>query len=1408
MKTKSIILIYLSIIIFSLTVNGQTISYEKADVILRELDVWGLGSFGHTALYWKWNGGDPSDPGNHRIVESLSSGDFGPVVATLSSFYFASNYIGMGSLPITAEQRRIIMDFATSKTSDPGNAIGYSIGGPLANEFRGYYPAPNEDYRCDGLVERSYEEAIPLNGIVPNTIDAQVLNNPIATYPTNQVSYLQLLPAEGPQINFTNNKDLIYINGNNEFIAHADDGINGSGTQLVQFWHGSVPSDWVDPPNIGNDWHAADIEDDYSYIWNTIPFNDGVKTIYAKGFDQAGNSTISTGIDVFINNIDEEINFTDQTGITKNFFLTGDEVYVKGDSLTPNQSFMVYLVPKTNWIDNMPIPAFVASINISTNISGILEPVLIWNNYIPNGSPDLGYDMILDFDNDNVYTSPKLDHIVDPLASTTMTYWTGSMSCDWFNNANWSTNSIPMITEVVSIPNVTNDPVIDSSGAVSNTIFLNTGAILTLSPQGGLTTYGTFSNNGTVITQSEISGAAGAFVALGELVGTGSYKIYRYLTSNNNLTSLGTEWNYVSSPISNATSGIFENCLIKSWNELIGLWEDVDPTSSLSVPINYMQGYATEYCSEYANDYKMLEFIGNPNHGVVSFDLQSFNEGFNLVGNPYPCPIDLEKVNIPIGMNNAFYFWDSELGGYGQYVQGVGGASQYIPATQGFFVEATSPTTLNFDNSIKTEEGKDFYYKNTGENAIVLQVEGNNYKDKSWIVFNSKATFGFDGKFDAHKLLTNNNKVPQIYSCVSGVNYSINSLPYTKAISICFTSGKPGNYNITIEDKLIGVNYFYFQDIQTGNISDFHSNPKFTFNYQNENEIYELILYCLNRSIDEYGKDINKLLSPANNTLDLTKTKQVPPDPGDELIGGGNAGAGPILGCNQPFIWTGMFDYDWFDPQNWDNFNVPTDFDDVFIPNVGSNYYPIISVNDALVNDLTIELGSSLTIIPTGTLTTNGLFKNDGTFFIESDESGTGSFINKEGIYGTGNATIERYFSGNDLDWHLISSPISNALADVFMDMYLQSFNGTPPAPYTPPENGYTEIIDPLTALDVMEGYALYSNLSTSNTVTFNGNLNFGTKSHAFDLNAHNPQGWNLLGNPFVSSIDWDMVTIPTEMNGEVHYLEAATGADIAYLAGSGGGIGSGRYIPPMQGFFVSALNPGTLQLNNATRTHTGAGTFYKTEMNDKVVLEASGNGYKNETNIYFNIEATNEHDRLFDAYKIITNSNPLLPQIYSITPAGVKLSINGMPASIMVTVGMIAGIPGEYTINAIETSELNNLILEDLITGLKTDLLNELYTFNYSFNEPENRFILHFTPMAINDNPASRINIYSSHRDVYVSVPINTRGKIFVYNLTGQKVASLIITDVLNKITLNNGCYVINVLTNENVVSKKVFVD
>ena len=97
------------------------------------------------------------------------------------------------------------------------------------------------------------------------------------------------------------------------------------------------------------------------------------------------------------------------------------------------------------------------------------------------------------------------------------------------------------------------------------------------------------------------------------------------------------------------------------------------------------------------------------------------------------------------------------------------------------------------------------------------------------------------------------------------------------------------------------------------------------------------------------------------------------------------------------------------------------------------------------------------------------------------------------------------------------------------------------------------------------------------------------------------------------------------------------------------------------------------------------------------VRLQASGNNRTDETVVRFTDEATAGFDGNFDARKFYTSvmDFPDIPQIYS--TANGNLSINSLPATEMVAVGFKAGIAGDYTISATESSDFTNLVLEDL---------------------------------------------------------------------------------------------------------------
>ncbi len=461
---------------------------------------------------------------------------------------------------------------------------------------------------------------------------------------------------------------------------------------------------------------------------------------------------------------------------------------------------------------------------------------------------------------------------------------------------------------------------------------------------------------------------------------------------------------------------------------------------------------------------------------------------------------------------------------------------------------------------------------------------------------------------------------------------------------------------------------------------------------------------------------------------------------------------------------------DWHDAGNWDN-GVPGSTTDVTIPS-GLTNYPTISAA-AACNDITLV----------------------------SDAAGTATLLGNGYLTVNGTATVQRYYATGgttQVEWHLVSAPVSDAAAGIYTGYYLQEY-----FELTDSWSDVTGIGDPLTSL---QGFAFYA---PNDGMTFDYAGTMGDGAYALPISAAGPDNdhWNLFGNPYPSALDWDLVApanLANLQNGAVYYLDQATGNYVSYNGGLGGGV---RYVPPGQGFFVSgAIDLAPFSVDNTMRTHTGGSAYYKEDFDNMLVLSANGNDYSDATYLRFDEEATTGIDKQFDAYKIFGVSNPELPQIY--TTSGVDLSINVMSEAEMVAAGFKAGVNGQYTIKATEVIGMSNVTLEDLVTGEMTDILSTDYTFDYDTNDQDDRFIIHFMPTSVSERIVELIDIYSHNNNVYVSLPEDLEGQMTVYNAMGQEIITSSLNEAQNVVTVEEyGFYIVKVSVDGQHVSKKVFV-
>lgn len=114
-----------------------------------------------------------------------------------------------------------------------------------------------------------------------------------------------------PEVEITAPSEDEIISGTYTISAEANDGEHGSGIDRVEFWAGQpddTPDSWEGTGIMLCDYddHDAAIEDTYECDWDVTKvdengdpvFSNDKYTIYARAYDQSGNSKVSEGVEV------------------------------------------------------------------------------------------------------------------------------------------------------------------------------------------------------------------------------------------------------------------------------------------------------------------------------------------------------------------------------------------------------------------------------------------------------------------------------------------------------------------------------------------------------------------------------------------------------------------------------------------------------------------------------------------------------------------------------------------------------------------------------------------------------------------------------------------------------------------------------------------------------------------------------------------------------------------------------------------------------------------------------------------------------------------------------------------------------------------------------------------------------
>lgn len=435
---------------------------------------------------------------------------------------------------------------------------------------------------------------------------------------------------------------------------------------------------------------------------------------------------------------------------------------------------------------------------------------------------------------------------------------------------------------------------------------------------------------------------------------------------------------------------------------------------------------------------------------------------------------------------------------------------------------------------------------------------------------------------------------------------------------------------------------------------------------------------------------------------------------------------------------------------------------------------------------------SSVKVYPGAKLTLNNgqsLSASEG-ITLQSDATSTGTFVNKGGTLTTGSATIQQYVTAGR-NWY-VSSPVSDAKSAVFS---AANSSTNKLYVYNETNNTWPQITDNTTDLTAVKGYV--ANMPASGVVTFTGALNDGNKSIALTRTSGTFAGFNLVGNPYPSYLDWQAAaTANPGVTTSIWYRTKTTGDAYTFdtynasgnLATTNGAKTVTKLIPPMQAFWVYVTAPTTLSLTNAMRFHEDvSGNRLKAAQveNQNVIRLKVANGiFSDEAIVFENQSASNSLDA-FDSPKMPAVAGTM-PQIYSIVE-GKNMVINGFGSLVNreIPIGFNSGVAGSFTLRLNDLASLDGssrIVLKDKVLAAEFDMTDgEAYTFNSDAVTTDSRFSL-VLKAATSLQPKSIGSGCTVYREggrlvLEYSSKIASDARVSVYNALGQLLMSQKVT-------------------------------
>jgi hypothetical protein len=333
----------------------------------------------------------------------------------------------------------------------------------------------------------------------------------------------------------------------------------------------------------------------------------------------------------------------------------------------------------------------------------------------------------------------------------------GTTNSDWATAGNWS-GIVPTATDNVTI--LADSPAVvigATTGAVANNLSVNAGSSLTINAGGSLIVSGTSTGNVTYNrTLTAVAGDANGWHLIASPVAGQAYN-NAYATTNDLATS--------TTDASRRGLATFNDANNPKYNYLL-------TNDSNAGTFTSGIGYSAKRAST-----GTVAFTGTINTSDVnSVAVSTGGNGYNLLGNPYTSYMSSQTfLNANTNTTGNIWTWTHGSG----YTSRPAGDNFILAPGQGFFVDVTSGTTVNFAESNQSS-GTDNFQK-TSKTEINLTINDGTLNRNARVYYlDNNVTDGLDWGYEGKLFGAVNHDLAiysQLLSDASQDKYQVQALP-------------------------------------------------------------------------------------------------------------------------------------------------------------------------------------------------------------------------------------------------------------------------------------------------------------------------------------------------------------------------------------------------------------------------------------------------------------------------------------------------------------------------------------------------------------------------------------------------------------------------------------------------------